>query len=160
MNTKYKQKGFTIIEVVLVLAIAGLIFLMVFIALPALQASQRDTARKNDASIVASWLTSYESNNQGKQPAGATDTTIFNSGASPAVNTYSLDVSTNTSTIVVVKKGSAPTTVPVNQIDVVVGYTCNTVAANGSVSLTAATNKSAVITRLEGSNNTGYCVAS
>ena len=31
------KKGFTIIEVVLVLAIAGLIFLMVFVALPALQ---------------------------------------------------------------------------------------------------------------------------
>ncbi|MBQ6130136.1 type II secretion system protein, partial [Candidatus Saccharibacteria bacterium] len=30
-------KGFTIIEVVLVLAIAGLIFLMVFIALPNMQ---------------------------------------------------------------------------------------------------------------------------
>ncbi|MBP9552373.1 type II secretion system protein [Candidatus Saccharibacteria bacterium] len=30
------KKAFTIIEVVLVLAIAGLIFLMVFIALPAL----------------------------------------------------------------------------------------------------------------------------
>ena len=36
------KKGFTIIEVVLVLAIAGLIFLMVFIALPALQRSQRN----------------------------------------------------------------------------------------------------------------------
>ena len=33
--TKSNKKGFTIIEVVLVLAIAGLIFLMVFIALPA-----------------------------------------------------------------------------------------------------------------------------
>ena len=33
---KQTKKGFTIIEVVLVLAIAGLIFLMVFIALPAL----------------------------------------------------------------------------------------------------------------------------
>ena len=41
-------EGFTIIEVVLVLAIAGLIFLMVFLALPALQRSQRDTQRKND----------------------------------------------------------------------------------------------------------------
>ncbi|RKV92712.1 MAG: prepilin-type N-terminal cleavage/methylation domain-containing protein, partial [Candidatus Saccharimonas sp.] len=47
-----KDRGFTIIEVVLVLAIAALIFLMVFIALPALQASQRDTARKSDVSIV------------------------------------------------------------------------------------------------------------
>ena len=47
-----KERGFTIIEVVLVLAIAALIFLMIFIALPALQRSQRDTARKNDVSIV------------------------------------------------------------------------------------------------------------
>ena len=44
--------GFTIIEVVLVLAIAGLIFLMVFIAFPALQRSQRDTQRRNDLSKV------------------------------------------------------------------------------------------------------------
>lgn len=48
-----KERGFTIIEVVLVLAIAALIFLMVFIALPALQSSQRDTARKEDVSTVA-----------------------------------------------------------------------------------------------------------
>ena len=41
--------GFTIIEIILVLAVAGLIFLMVFLALPALQRSQRDTQRKNDA---------------------------------------------------------------------------------------------------------------
>ena len=41
-----ERGGFTIIEVVLVLAIAGLIFLMVFIALPTLQRSQRDTQRR------------------------------------------------------------------------------------------------------------------
>ena len=46
--TKNKEKGFTIIEVVLVLAIAGLIFLMVFIARPALQRGQRDTQRRDD----------------------------------------------------------------------------------------------------------------
>ena len=48
-NIKTK-KGFTIIEVVLVLAIAGLIFLMVFVALPQLQSSQRDTQRRQDMS--------------------------------------------------------------------------------------------------------------
>ena len=61
-----KEKGFTIIEVVLVLAIAGLIFLMVFIALPALQRSQRDTQRKNDLARLNTALTSYQSNNKGK----------------------------------------------------------------------------------------------
>ena len=63
-NIKSK-KGFTIIEVVLVLAIAGLIFLMVFVALPALQRSQRDTARRNDLSRVDTSLVQYQTNNQG-----------------------------------------------------------------------------------------------
>ncbi len=44
----FAPSGFTIIEVALVLAIAGLIFLVVFLALPALQRSQRDTARRQD----------------------------------------------------------------------------------------------------------------
>ena len=61
-NIKSKQ-GFTIIEVVLVLAIAGLIFLMVFVALPALQRSQRDTQRRNDMSRVDTSLVQYQTNN-------------------------------------------------------------------------------------------------
>lgn len=65
------KQGFTIIEVVLVLAIAALIFLMVFIALPALQRNQRDTARKNVASKVASAVTSFQSNNRGNNPTTA-----------------------------------------------------------------------------------------
>lgn len=64
MVNKYNKKGFTIIEVVLVLAIAGLIFAMVFIALPALQRSQRDQSRKNDASTVAAAITSWNSANR------------------------------------------------------------------------------------------------
>ncbi len=52
----------------LVLAIAGLIFLMVFIALPALQRSQRDTQRRNDMSRLASAITNYQSNNNGRLP--------------------------------------------------------------------------------------------
>lgn len=62
MNRVKQQNGFTIIEVVLVLAIAALIFLMIFIALPALQRNQRDTARKNDASVVSSAVTNFTSN--------------------------------------------------------------------------------------------------
>ena len=56
------KAGFTIIEVVLVLAIAGLIFLMVFVALPALQRSQRDTARRNDMLRVDTSLVQYQTN--------------------------------------------------------------------------------------------------
>ncbi|MBS7346539.1 MAG: type II secretion system protein [Candidatus Sacchiramonaceae bacterium] len=65
---KNKKYGFTIIEVVLVLAISGLIFLMVFIALPALQRNQRDTQRKNDMATLQAALNNYKSNNRGTLP--------------------------------------------------------------------------------------------
>ena len=64
MTKKDNKKGFTIIEVVLVLAIAGLIFAMVFIALPALQRSQRDHSRKNDISTVAAAINNWNSANR------------------------------------------------------------------------------------------------
>lgn len=101
MNTTATKKGFTIIEVVLVLAIAGLIFLMVFIALPALQRNQRDTQRKNDLSRVQSAINSYQANNKGSVPSAtdATDLTKFvndylktggDSFTDPSGDTYTL----------------------------------------------------------------------
>lgn len=65
-NKNLTKKGFTIIEVVLVLAIAGLIFLMVFLALPALQRSQRDTQRKQDVAMVVTALHNWKANNKGR----------------------------------------------------------------------------------------------
>ncbi len=70
------KKGFTIIEVVLVLAIAGLIFLMVFIAYPALRRSQSDTQRREDMSRALSQLTSYIANNR-KPPMDSTKYAAF-----------------------------------------------------------------------------------
>lgn len=73
MNAQvHKKEGFTIIEVVLVLAIAGLIFLMVFIALPALQRSQRNTQRKDDLSRINTQINNYITNNKSNIPANLT----------------------------------------------------------------------------------------
>lgn len=80
-----KEKGFTIIEVVLVLAIAALIFLMVFIALPALQRNQRDTARKTVLSKVSSAVTNYQSNNRSEQPADGQDLAGYIDGKTSGV---------------------------------------------------------------------------
>ncbi len=71
MTNKNNKKGFTIIEVVLVLAIAGLIFLMVFIALPALQRSQRNTRRRQDMARILSAFNDYQANNNGQFPKDA-----------------------------------------------------------------------------------------
>lgn len=69
------NKGFTIIEVVLVLAIAGLIFLVVFLALPALQRNQRDTQRRADLGRTLSAVQTYQGNNNGKAPTDLADFT-------------------------------------------------------------------------------------
>ena len=66
-----KESGFTIIEVVLVLAIAGLIFLVVFLALPQLQESRRDTQRRSDVSRALAALETYAGSNNGDYPADA-----------------------------------------------------------------------------------------
>jgi prepilin-type N-terminal cleavage/methylation domain-containing protein len=62
------NEGFTIIEVVLVLAIAGLIFLMIFIAFPALQRNQADSQRRSDVGRVISQVTQYQTDNRGSIP--------------------------------------------------------------------------------------------
>jgi prepilin-type N-terminal cleavage/methylation domain-containing protein len=67
-----REDGFTIIEVLIVLAIAGLIMLIVFLAVPALQRNARNTSRKSDASSLASALSEYINNNDGQLPASCT----------------------------------------------------------------------------------------
>ncbi len=81
------KKGFTIIEVALVLAIAGLIFLMVFVAVPSLRTQQRDTKRREDVVKVVKLITDYQSNHRGALPErkatinnkGEDDTTRYES---------------------------------------------------------------------------------
>ncbi len=66
MKTKLNnQKGFTIIEVLIVLAIAGLILLIVFLAVPALQRNSRNTQRTSDVSRVLGAAQEVLNNNNG-----------------------------------------------------------------------------------------------
>jgi prepilin-type N-terminal cleavage/methylation domain-containing protein len=70
-NLKKKSEGFTIIEVLIVLAIAGLILLIVFLAVPALQRNSRNTQRRNDVQKMLGVLQESANNNNGVAPAGA-----------------------------------------------------------------------------------------
>ena len=65
-------RGFTIVEVVLVLAVAGLIFGMVFVAFPALRASAKDTDRRADVLEFIGNLKKFQTNNsRGALPGSA-----------------------------------------------------------------------------------------
>lgn len=63
-----KEKGFTIIEVLIVLAIAGLILLVVFLAVPALQRNARNTSRTNDVAALLGGISEFVNNNNGNLP--------------------------------------------------------------------------------------------
>jgi prepilin-type N-terminal cleavage/methylation domain-containing protein len=82
---KNNNEGFTIIEVMIVLAIAGLILLIVFLAVPALQRASRNTSRKSDAGHISSAINDYVSNNNGSLPSA----TAANWGTDPTANTTS-----------------------------------------------------------------------
>lgn len=69
------KKGFTIIEVSLVLAIGGLILMMVFIALPTLQRNQRDAKRREDVLLLLENIKKYQQDNRGALPNGGDDWT-------------------------------------------------------------------------------------
>lgn len=77
-NRKSDEAGFTIIEVMIVLAIAGLILLIVLLAVPALQRNSRNTQIKNDAANVVGAVSTFASDNDGAIPTDitATDGTV------------------------------------------------------------------------------------
>lgn len=56
------------IEAILVMGIAGLIFLLVFIALPTLQRTQRDSTRKENIETMIKRMKTYQDNHRGALP--------------------------------------------------------------------------------------------
>lgn len=145
MNTQTANKGFSIIEVVLVLAIAGLIFLMVFIALPALQSSQRDTARKNDVSTVAAAVNSYTGNNRGTFPTTA------------ALESYVTNISANTTDVSVGTAGAGSIAPIDGEIVVTQRTRCGESTPSNQTLTTGTTRQYTVVTKLEAGNGAYYC---
>lgn len=152
-----QQKGFTVIEVALVLAIAALIFLMVFIALPALRRGQADQARKNDASTVAAAISTYKSNNKGSL-TGLNTSTLKQ--YIERLDQYEI---TGTSNPLVMVPSTTPTASPtVEQISVKLQSKCGDAPAPGQPYpfATGTSRTAAVVVRLENSGSTSqfYCV--
>ncbi len=87
-NLRKDKKGFTLIEIVIVLAIAALILVIVFLAVQGAQKSQRDNAAKQGASRAVAAAQSYLSDNENKLTTIATDApaTCDLSGSTSACN--------------------------------------------------------------------------
>lgn len=80
MKRRLNKDGFTLIEVVLVLAIGGLIFLMAFLAFAQASKNRRDTQRRADLGTFISELQNYAGDNNGVYPSPGAVNTVFSSG--------------------------------------------------------------------------------
>ena len=76
-NLVKKEKGFTLIEIVLALAIAGLLLVVVFLAVSGAQKSRRDAQRKDQNAQLMAALETYASNSAGDY-SGLTTSNIQN----------------------------------------------------------------------------------
>lgn len=160
-----KQKGFTIIEVVLVLAIAALIFLMVFIALPALQRNQRDQARKEVIGKVSSAITTYQSNKRGNQPTKGSDLSGYVDGTAAdgvksdngTVTGSSNDTLVDNNYLVIISNFGASATgaADTNVVQVLTGAKCND---NGDGAISGSKRNAAIIIKME-NGNSFFCQA-
>ena len=135
-----KKSGFTLIEIVIVLAIAALIMVIVFVAVQGAQRSRRDTTSRSNAAATLAAIEQYASNNSGSLPsqdaAGVTAMTNYVANIKPEPGQNA---------------GTAPTTAPVSGTVIwAVNNTCSATAG----ALTAKTGSSAV--RYWSESSAGY----
>jgi prepilin-type N-terminal cleavage/methylation domain-containing protein len=126
-----KQEGFTIIEVLIVLAIAGLILLIVFLAVPALQRNARNTQRVQDVARVLGAAQEVLNNNNGQMAAltGVVGTTNIQAAVGTTLAYY------QQANVTVGVTGTSAAVVNTDTVTIHTGAVCS--AANGS---TASTN--------------------
>lgn len=122
-----RSEGFTIIEVLIVLAIAGLILLIVFLAVPALQRNSRNTAIKNDVQNVLGGVGEFEAANSGSLP-----TDVSGTGTITYAGTNQTSIKVQGSTVVTTGTGYPGAT---GNITVVLKAKCNA-AGTGTTSNT------------------------
>lgn len=116
-----RAEGFTIVEVGLVLALGALIFLSVFLVVPAFQRNARDNARKDDVAAVANAVSKFYANDPSNILSNPNDLrkylNDFSSGSSLSVR------STCATTATGLMHGGQ---LNYNQILVCSGYRCKT----------------------------------
>lgn len=150
-----QSKGFTIIEVLIVLAIAGLIMLIVFMAVPALNRNSRNTQRRNDTAALLAMFAENLNNNSAIQPATCTGASVTCWVKDARVSIID-NQSTNVTWTLVSTAGSAPTNTSVDTVVIrnflkcsggvgtVVGASSRTVAALFTVETSSGTTAQCV----------------
>jgi prepilin-type N-terminal cleavage/methylation domain-containing protein len=146
-----KQKGFTIVETMIVLAIVGAIMLVVFLAVPALQRNSRNTGLRSDVANVLGAVNEFITNNNGNMPTtAATASGVVT--ISGAAGTSSAQTNVRGSTDIS-NGNAAPALTTTDTIVLVFGNKCN-----GNTLGAASARATAALFNVEGaSTNTLQC---
>jgi prepilin-type N-terminal cleavage/methylation domain-containing protein len=155
---KSNSEGFTIIEVMIVLAIAALILLIVLLAVPALQRGSRNTQRKNDVSALSSSVGDFINNHNGTGPANQADVTTLTAnnnvhlGFYTATNVFYQGTQASAPTASAAEGGESASKLTIDDVIIVASATCNTTTNQTA----AGTSRSyAILYAVEGSTTNG-----
>ena len=128
---KKDKKGFTIIEVLIVIAIGGAIMLVVFLAVPALQRNSRNNSYRAEANRYGSAYAEVIAN-KGGSALSTTDALVTSVPATPTTDSEKVYVAANPKDYInfrIVAPASAPTQASVtsfsSQMTLVQGGKCN-----------------------------------
>ncbi len=142
LNIKKKTEGFTIIEVLIVLAIAGLILLIVFLAVPALQRNSRNTQRANDVSRSLGAAQEVLNNNNGNLA------TLTSASLRTAIGSPAYYVPANITVAAMPAATASPNGLNATTIDTMVMYTaatCDPAAAQAGKAISGTVRQLAVV---------------
>lgn len=132
--------------------IISLVISALALALPALQRSQRDTARKNDVSIVSAAITSYSSNSRGSFPDTAglkSYATDLSENSQDSDGKPNITVNANTGAQVIRPDEGA--------IIVTQKSTCGESTASGQELKAGLTRQYTIVAKLESGSGAYYC---
>lgn len=149
------ENGFTIIELLIVLAIAALIILVVLIAVPQLQRNQRNQARQSIAGRIVTEVNNYAGNNNGNLPTANNNATTGFTGGFSARYLNNVDIN-DPQTGVPASGGVSFTGTPggtAGNTDYTTGRICN---GETSTTTGASARNFALVVRLEGGAT--YCL--
>lgn len=154
LTHKGNHKGFTIIEVLIVLAIAGLIMVVVFLAVPALNRNAHNSQYKTEASNL---LGAYQevSNNNGGAALTVSGNDVADGDALAVKNAANVKTLKDVS---ITDFATTPAPTPLVGAGVfVVGAKCTATNKNATTQTTGATSRNvAFVYRIEAASGTTY----
>jgi type IV pilus assembly protein PilA len=152
LRAQQSEKGFTIIEVMIVLAIAGLIIVIVLLAVPALQRNGRNTGIRSDANQTLGYIATFNTDNQGANPtavaisAGNVNVTGV---AGTNASTGHIQAGTSGSYIQAAVPTAAAVTPAAGSVTVVLGARCPDTYSGTAITPTNSIRSVAVIYAIE-----------